>query len=345
MPVARSLNRRGLSVVIPCFNEEASLPRLLRTLEPFLQKHVGGNWELVLVDDGSTDGTSRLIKRAHAKNPRVKGIFLSRNFGHQAALFSGLQFARLGFVGILDADLQDPPEILLSCLQKAYREKLDVVYAVRQRRNAPFFLKFAYWAFYRVISKLAEHTWPLDAGDFSIFSQRACKTILRFPEHVRVFRGLRSWIGLRQGSVAYERPDRRFGKSKYTLLKLGALAMSAIISFSSLPLRLASIIGLGMSVASLVLAGVVLANRFFPNLNLFGYYVGQNPGTTTLAILILLLGSLLFLSLGILGEYMVVIVKEIKARPTAIIKASVGLKKKRVRSSHIYSFVDAQDGL
>lgn len=341
MPVDRSLPRRGLSVVVPCFNEESSLPRLLRTLQPLLQKHVGRNWELVLVDDGSTDGTSRLIQRAHAKNPRVKGIFLSRNFGHQAALFSGLQFARLGFVGILDADLQDPPEVLLSCLQKAQRENLDVVYAVRQRRKAPFFLKFAYWAFYRVISKLAEHTWPLDAGDFSIFSQRACQVILRFPEHVRVFRGLRSWIGLRQGSVAYERPDRRLGKSKYTLFKLGALAMSAIISFSSLPLRLASIIGLGMSVASLFMVGVVLANRFIPNLNLFGYYVGQNPGTTTLAILILSLGSLLFLSLGILGEYMVVIVKEIKARPTAIIKASVGLKNERVRSPHIYSFVDA----
>lgn len=337
MSTIGTLGSRGLSVVVPCFNEEAALPKLLRQLQPYLKKHVGHKWELILVDDGSTDQTSQLIRKAHHKDPRVKGVFLSRNFGHQSALFSGLQFARLGFVGILDADLQDPPEVLLACLHKAHREKLDVVYAIRKKRKAPIFLRVAYWFFYRVISNLSDHTWPLDAGDFSVISQRACRLILCFPEHVRVLRGLRSWIGLRQGYVAYERPERQLGKSKYTFLKLGALAMSSIISFSNLPLRLASMIGLGMSAASILMAMLVLMNRFFPNLGFFGYYVGQNPGTTTLAIIILLLGSLLFLCLGILGEYMIVIVKELKARPAAIIRELVGLKSGHLHgSAHIF---------
>jgi polyisoprenyl-phosphate glycosyltransferase len=315
-----------LSVVIPCYNEEEALPRLLEQLTPCLEEATNGAWELILVDDGSFDRTAEIIRETHQVESRVRGVVLSRNFGHQAAIFAGLAYASGDYIGVMDADLQDPPRVLVECFRKAHEEHFDLIYAVRKRRQANPFLKLAYWGFYRLMSALAEYHWPLDAGDFSVFSRKALRLVMQLPEHVRVLRGLRSWVGLKQGSVEYDRPGRGQGDSKYNLLKLGALALNALISFSNVPLRLASVLGLGMSTLSFALGGLFLLNRLFPKFSVFGYYVGAHPGTATIVILLLIFGGLLFLCLGILGEYLAVVVKEIKRRPVAIVHHHYGIK-------------------
>ncbi len=316
-----------LSVVVPCFNEAESLPELFNILLPRLEAATTGSWELILVDDGSEDRTGELIWRKHWEENRVCGVILSRNFGHQAALFAGLSYASGCFVGIMDADLQDPPEILIQCFQKARDGEYDLVYGVRKHRKSGPLLKAAYWMFYRLMRTLAEYSWPLDAGDFSVLNRRALRLLMQLPERVRVLRGLRSWIGLKQGLVAYDRPDRDKGESKYSFAKLIDLAINALVSFSSLPLRLASFVGLTMSGLTFVLGVLLLINRFFPKFTLFGYYIGQSPGTTTIVTLLLVIGSLLFLCLGILGEYLGLLLKEVKRRPVAIVRERVGVKR------------------
>jgi dolichol-phosphate mannosyltransferase len=316
-----------LSVVVPCFNEEASLPELFAILLPTLEAATTGSWELILVDDGSEDRTGELIWRKHLEENRVGGVILSRNFGHQAALVAGLTYASGCFVGIMDADLQDPPEILIQCFQKTRDGEYDLVYGVREHRKSSPLLKAAYWMFYRLMRALAEYSWPLDAGDFSVFNRRALHLLMQLPERVRVLRGLRSWIGLKQGIVAYDRPGRDKGESKYSFAKLIDLAINALVSFSSLPLRLASLVGLTMSGLTFLLGVLLLINRFYPKFTLFGYYIGQSPGTTTIVTLLLVIGSLLFLCLGILGEYLGLLLKEVKRRPVAIVRERVGLKR------------------
>jgi dolichol-phosphate mannosyltransferase len=328
------------SVVIPCYNEEESIPALLNALVPYLEKSTRGSWEIIFVDDGSSDRTGELIAAAHRKENRVRGIVLSRNFGHQPAIFAGLAYASGDYVGIMDADLQDPPGVLMECFQKAQQEGYDLVYAVRKRRQASWPLKIAYWTFYRLMRALAEYSWPLDAGDFSVFNQQVRRLIMQLPEHVRVLRGLRSWVGLKQGFVNYERPNRGKGASKYNLLKLFGLALNALISFSNVPLRLATLVGISMSLLSILLGLLLVLNRFFPKFTLFGYYIGANPGTTTIVILLLLIGSLLFLCLGIIGEYLGVVIKEVKRRPVAIVQHRVGLNNSQVHSRLILEAVE-----
>lgn len=315
-----------LSVVVPCFNEEESLPDLLKTLVAHLEACTQGAWELVLVDDGSADRTAALIATAHQKDPRVRGVLLSRNFGHQPAIFAGLSYASGEYIGIMDADLQDPPAVLVQCLEKARKEQCDLVYAVRKSRQASLPHKIGYWAFYRLMRMMAENSWPLDAGDFSVFNRKVLRLIMQLPEHVRILRGLRSWVGLKQGFVDYERPDRDKGTSKYGFFKLFSLAMNSLISFSNLPLRLASLVGVAMSGLSVLLGFLLLINRFFPSFTLFNYHIGENPGTTTVVIILLMMGSLLFLCLGILGEYLGVIFKEVKRRPIAIVHHRLGCR-------------------
>ncbi|HJT79728.1 MAG TPA: glycosyltransferase family 2 protein [Chthoniobacterales bacterium] len=324
-----------LSVVIPCFNEQECIPDLLAGLLPRLETATSGSWEVILVDDGSYDRTPELIQAENARDGRVRGLLLSRNFGHQSAIFAGIAYASGHYLGVMDADLQDPPAVLIECYEKAQREQLDLVYAVRQRRQGGRALKFAYWIFYRIMHLFAESAWPLDAGDFSIFSRRLAQLVMRLPEHVRVLRGLRSWVGLKQGSINYERPQRDKGESKYSFLKLVGLAMNSLTSFSNLPLRLASVVGLLMSGFSIVLGIFLLINRFFPRFTIFHYYVGANPGTTTIAILLLFIGSLLFLCLGILGEYLGIVMKEVKRRPVAIVHQQIGLKLQPLNRSLI----------
>ena len=333
--LAQSASECLLSVVIPCYNEEESLPGLVKVLAPYLDSPTSGAWEIILIDDGSSDGTAQLIEAEHKRDNRVRGVLLTRNFGHQAAIFAGLSYASGKYIGIMDADLQDPPEVLIECFEKARREDFDLVYAVRKTRDAGVMLKLAYWTFYRIMRLLAEYSWPLDAGDFSVFNRKVLLLIMQLPEHVRVLRGLRSWVGLRQGSVCYARPERSKGTSKYNLLKLAGLAMNSLISFSNLPLRLASVIGIGMSIVSMIIGMLLLTNRLFPKFTLFGYYIGANPGVTTIVLLGLFIASLFFLCLGILGEYLGLLIKEIKRRPMAIVSTQLGYLSRQVKSGLI----------
>jgi glycosyltransferase involved in cell wall biosynthesis len=330
-----------LSIVVPCYNEKESLPGLVKALVPHLETSTAGAWELILVDDGSSDSTAALIAEEHRRDARICGVILTRNFGHQAAIFAGLSYASGQYIGIMDADLQDPPEVLIACLDKARTENFDLVYAVRQTRKAGLILKFSYWTFYRLMRLLAEYSWPLDAGDFSVFNRKVLLLIMQLPEHVRVLRGLRSWVGLRQGFIRYARPERSQGTTKYNLFKLAGLALNSLISFSNLPLRLASVIGLSMSVISVIIGLLLLANRLFPKFTLFGYYIGANPGVTTIVLLGLLVASLLFLCLGILGEYLGLLLKEIKRRPMAIVSKPLGDLTRQVKSGLILEASEA----
>jgi dolichol-phosphate mannosyltransferase len=238
-------------VVLPCFNEEEVLPLFFEHVIPQLENSTVGRWRIVCVDDGSRDATSAIIASAHASDPRIVGIQLSRNFGHQAAISAGLAYASGDYIGVMDCDMQDPVEVLLQLYERARRDGLDVCYGVRAKRTAPLFLRLGYWLFYRIIDRLAQHPWPKDAGDFCVMSAKCHALLLALPEQSRMMRGLRSWVGLIQAGVSYHRPERARGASKYNLWRLSSLAMQGLIDFSGIPLRMATVIGLLMAVGSL----------------------------------------------------------------------------------------------
>lgn len=314
----------AFSVIIPLYNEEEAIPALLAALVPQIDRHIDGEWEIVFVDDGSRDRSLELIARAHATDPRIKAIALSRNFGHQAALACGLTFASGEIVGVMDCDLQDSPDVLLQLYSRVRDEGCDVCYGVRRRRQTSALKNACYRGFYRLMGALSEHPWPEDAGDFSVFNRRVHRAILSLPETVRVLRGLRSWVGFRQAEIAVDRPDRKHGATKYNFFRLWSLAVSSLTGFSYVPLRVASMIGIAMGFFSLLLGGLFLLNRWIPQFTLFGYNIGANPGTTTIILFLAIISSMLFFCLGIMGEYLVVLVKEVKGRPTAIADRLIG---------------------
>jgi dolichol-phosphate mannosyltransferase len=314
----------AFSVVIPCFNEEEALPALLAELVPQLEEHVGTAWEIVFVDDGSRDRTLELIVRANQCDARVKGVALSRNFGHQPAVACGLAFASGDVVGVMDCDLQDTPDVLMQLYARVHDEGLDVCYGVRQRRQTSMVKNLLYRTFYRTMRVLSEHPWPEDAGDFSVFNRRVHRTILSLPETVRVLRGLRSWVGFRQAEIAVSRPERKHGTTKYSLFRLWTLALGSFTGFSYVPLRVASVIGIAMGFISLLLGTLFLLNRLLPSFTMLDYYIGANPGTTTIILYLSIISSMLFFCLGIMGEYLVILVKEAKGRPTAIADRLIG---------------------
>ena len=314
----------ALCLVVPCYNEEEMLPFFLQSVVPELEAATKGSWRVICVDDGSKDDTFAIIAREHLADPRISGARLSRNFGHQAAVSVGLAFAAGDYVGVIDCDLQDPIQVLIQLYHKALQEELDVCYGVRGRRDAPLLLRLGYSLYYRLIERFADHHWPRDAGDFCVMSARCHRVLLSLPEHSRMMRGLRSWIGFKQAGLTYDRPARKHGTSKYNLRKLVALALQGFIAFSNVPLRLASFMGLIMGVFSMVFGLFVLANRLFRNFTVLGYWVGANPGTATLLCFLSLVFSILFISVGIMGEYLVVLLQEVKRRPTAVVESILG---------------------
>ncbi|PWU07266.1 MAG: glycosyltransferase [Terriglobia bacterium] len=322
-------------VVVPCYNEEEMLPDFFRFVLPQLERATKGLWTLICVDDGSRDRTFDIVIAEHLKDPRVEGVKLSRNFGHQAAVSVGLAFAKGDYIGILDCDLQDPVEVLIGLFDKARSEQLDVCYGIRSKRDAHLLLRMAYSVFYRIIGRVADHPWPRDAGDFSVMSARCHQILLSLPEHSRMLRGLRSWVGFKQAGIPYDRPARLHGASKYSIRKLCALALQGLTAFSTIPLRLASFIGIGMAGFSLLFGIVVLLNRLLPHLTLFGFWIGANPGVTTLACFLAFVFSILFLSIGIIGEYLAVLLQEVKRRPTAVVESVVGDLEKHSLAAHV----------
>jgi glycosyltransferase involved in cell wall biosynthesis len=249
---------------------------------------------------------------------------LSRNFGHQAALSVGLAYARGQYIGIMDCDLQDPIEVLVELYRACLNDDLDVCLGLRRKRDAPFWLRAAYSAFYYIIERAADHEWPRDAGDFCVFTARCQRVLLALPEQSRMLRGLRSWIGFRQAGIPYDRPMRQLGTTKYTLRKLTALALQGLISFSTIPLRLSSIIGVSMGIFSVLFGILILINRLFRSFSLLGYWVGANAGTATVLVFLAFALSVLFVCVGIVGEYLIVLLQEIKRRPAAIVASVIG---------------------
>jgi len=311
-----------VSVVIPCYNEEEVLGLLYERLDKAAQTW-GTDYEIILVNDGSRDRTWEMMEEIHQKNPRWKMVGLARNFGHQIALWTGLSVATGDVIAVLDADLQDPPEILPGFLNK-WTEGFDVVYAVRQKRKEGIFKKSAYFIFYRVLMMLAEHRIPLDSGDFCVMDARVVKAITSSAESRPFIRGLRAWVGFKQTSLPYERHARAAGEVKYTFTKLVRLALDGILSSSTKPLRLASLLGGIVSLLAFLAGVMTVIQRVYAT----WFSAPPLPGYATIVVGMLFLGGVQLLCIGILGEYIGRIYENVSGRPISVIAETRGVKKK-----------------
>jgi len=314
-----------LSLVIHCFNEGRVLPLLFQRLRESLGRW-DLSWEVILVDDGSRDDTFAQAAAMHQSDPRFKVLAFSRNFGHQTAVFAGLARAAGEFVAVLDADLQDPPEFLATCVVKL-EEGYDVVYAVRRQRKENVFKRAAYAGFYRLLKAISDVDIPLDAGDFCVMRQKVVAVLRSMPERDVFVRGLRAWSGFRQVGMEYERDARAAGETKYPLRKLVKLAMDGVFAFSALPLRLAIYLGFTSLIVSVAGAIAIITWKFL-NFQILGHYPSEVPGWTSLVSLILFLGGMQFLILGILGEFIRRIYVEVQQRPRWIIRDELGFSPK-----------------
>lgn len=304
-----------ITVIVPCFNEEVVLPETSRRLIASL-KQIGCSFEIIFVDDGSRDDTPRVLTGLHAADPRIRIVRLSRNFGHQIAISAGLEYARGAAVVLIDADLQDPPEIIGEMVE-LWRQGNDVVYGTRSHREGETAFKTltAKW-FYRFINRLSEIQIPLDSGDFRLLDRKVVEALVSMPERDRFVRGMVSWTGFKQVSLPYERAARHAGDSKYTLWRMARFAADGILSFSIAPLRLATVLGVVSSFVA-VLGGLVAFG--------FGLVGGRwvSPWVWVL-LAVALLGGAQLLCLGILGEYLGRSYAENKRRPLYFVRETLG---------------------
>jgi len=302
-----------LSVVAPVYNEVATIEQFYARVCSALQ---GIRFELVLVDDGSTDGSDRELQQLATNDPRVRVVQLSRNFGHQTALTAGLDHARGDAVVMLDADLQDPPELIPQMLDH-WRAGCEVIYAVREQRagESRFKLATARW-FYALFDRLAQVELQHNAGDFRMLDRRALDALLSMRERNRFLRGMTVWVGYRQAAVPYMRDPRYAGETKYTLPKMLRFSLDAISSFSHRPLQLATLLGFLISTLAFIAIPVVVALR------LAGSYL---PGFGSVTIAVLLLGGIQLIALGIIGEYVGRIYDEVKGRPLYLVRSRVNI--------------------
>ena len=311
-----------ISIIVPCFNEAAVLPMLFERLQSTAPSW-GVDYEVICVDDGSSDRTWALLQEQNRRDARWRGLSFARNFGHQTAVSAGLHFATGDAVVVIDADLQDPPEAIAPLLAK-WRAGFEVVYATRRQRRDPLLKRTLAWGFYRVFSRLTPLSLPADAGDFCLLDRRVVNVIKSLPERNRYLRGLRTWCGYRQTSVEFDRAERAAGRPQYTLKKSFKLAMDGLFSFSAAPLRLAT--HLGLWVSGFAFFGVVftLAQKLFAS-QFAKIGLAPGAGFPTIVISILFLGGVQLICLGILGEYIGRIYDEVKGRPLWVIRESAGL--------------------
>jgi len=306
-----------LSLIIPAFNEEDNLPTLHKRITA-----ASALWqmpfEVILIDDGSSDNTLPMLRELHQQDPRFKYLSFSRNFGHQTAISAGLRYAAGDVVAILDADLQDPPEELPRFLDK-WREGYQVIYGVRRKRKENVVKRSAYFLFYRLMAWMSSIEIPLDAGDFCVMDRVIVEHLNRFPERNRFVRGLRSWIGYRQIGIPYERHSRFAGEVKYTLHKLIRLALDGIINFSYRPLQVVGAFGFLVAIFSFLSIVFFLLHRVL-DFKIFGYSPQDVPGFTSMILAVLFIGGVQLFTLGIMGEYIGRIFDEIKQRPHYIIQ-------------------------
>lgn len=294
-----------LSIVIPVFNEEENLQALHTRLRTTLTEQEL-DYEVVFVDDGSQDQSSAILRRLEAEDRRVVVVEFARNFGHQVAISAGLEHCRGRVVCIMDADLQDPPEVLHKFLAK-WQEGWEVVYAIRTERKEWWGKRLAYASFYRLLQRVANIEIPLDAGDFCVMDRKVVDLLVRMPERNRFVRGIRSWVGFKQIGVPYERQARHAGSPKYTFRKLVYLALDGLISFSHMPLRIITVMGFTVSLLSFLVALFYLVKKFT-----FGIGVA---GFTTLVVSIFFLAGIQLITIGVIGEYIGRISDEVKRRP------------------------------
>jgi glycosyltransferase involved in cell wall biosynthesis len=305
---ANSPDRRLMSVVAPVFNEIGTIEEFHRRVGAALQ---GFDYELVLVDDASTDGTSKRLRELADRDPRVRVVPLSRNFGHQAALTAGLDHARGNPVVMLDADLQDPPELIPEMVEH-WRAGSDVVYAVRrQRAGETAFKRGTASLFYRLFSRVSTVDLQPESGDFRLLDRRPLDALLGMRERSRFLRGMTIWVGYRQTAIPYDRDPRFAGETKYTLRRMLRFSIDAMTAFSRTPLQLATYVGLAISSFAFVAIPVIVVLR------LTGHYLA---GFATLTIIVLALSGIQLVAIGILGEYLARVFDEVKARPLYVVR-------------------------
>jgi dolichol-phosphate mannosyltransferase len=295
-------------VVVPLFNEEENAGELYRRLRASLEA-LGVTFELVFVNDGSSDATPVILSKLHHDDARVVVIHLSRNFGHQPAVSAGIDHARGRAVIVMDGDLQDPPEVLDKFIAP-WRQGYEVVYAVRTKRKEGLFKRAGYYLFYRLLRAISDLDIPLDSGDFCLMDRKVIDALKGLPERMRFIRGLRTFVGFRQTGVQYERAAREAGKPKYSFRALMRLATDGLVSFSSYPLHLVTHLGLIAVVVALGLAVWVVVDAFSNNLTPRGW--------ASTMVVVLFMGAVQLISLGIIGEYVRRIFLEAKGRPTYI---------------------------
>lgn len=304
-----------LSVVLPVYNERENLDALLARLLPVLERETGDRFEVLFVDDGSRDGSAEILDAFHARDPRLKVLHFSRNFGHQPALQAGLDVADGDAVVLMDADLQDPPEVLSRFLTE-WRAGFDVVYAVRRKRKERLLKRTTYALFYRTMKAIAEIDVPVDAGDFCLLDRAVVDTLVALRERNRFLRGLRSWVGFRQLGIEYERESRHAGNPKYTLRALIRLAVSGYVGFSTMPLRAASWFGFACAVLGALIALWAVATKLMD--------IPSPRGWASTMGAILFIGGGQLLMLGVVGEYLSRVYDEVRQRPLYIVRSRVG---------------------
>ncbi|MDB9426360.1 glycosyltransferase family 2 protein [Microcystis aeruginosa CS-564/01] len=306
------------SLIIPIYNEEETIPELYRRVSTVMDS-LDDSVELILINDGSRDRSLNLMRELQERDARVCYISFARNFGHQAAVTAGLNFARGQVIVVLDADLQDPPELIPKMIE-SWQAGYHVVYAQRtKRKKESWFKRLTAYVFYRLLRRLADVDIPADTGDFCLMDRQVVDLLNSMPERNRYIRGLRAWIGFRQTAVKFERDPRFAGEVKYTFKKSLALAINSLVSFSKIPLRLSTYLGLFSALIALLMALLVL------------YWRLQQPdspvtGLATILIAVFFLGSVQLISIGILGEYIGRIYEEVKGRPAYTIAEIAGLE-------------------
>ncbi len=318
-PIMRFMtnNTPTYSIIFPVHNEKAVLAEILQRTISVLEG-LRASYEIICVDDYSTDGSWEIIEELHHKNSHIKGIKFSRNFGHQSAIYAGIKHCTGDYIAVLDADGQDPPELLPEFFAKC-REGYDVVYAIRKKRKENILKKMAYKMFYIFYRAIVPFNAPLDSGDFSVFTKKVAVFIQSLNERNPFIRGLRSWHGGKQCGIEYERQSRLAGKTKYSFYKLLHLALNASITFSKVPLRFISLSGIVISLISFLFGGKLIVQKMIGGINL--------PGWTSIATLIIFFGGINLFVLGIIGEYIGHIFDEVKGRPSFLVDETIGFSQ------------------
>ena len=308
-----------LSIIIPIYNEEDNLDYLFERLESVLE-NLNNNYEIICVNDGSKDNSLQALKKHNQRNPQIKVVNFSRNFGKEVALSAGLDYSSGAAAIPIDADLQDPPELIEQLVAK-WQEGYDVVYATRRFREEGWLKNVTASGFYRVISKISKTKIPANTGDFRLIDRRVIEALKQMPERNRFMKGMFAWVGFRQTSVLFDRPQRYKGKTSWNYWKLWNFAIEGITSFSSVPLKIWTYVGLFISFFAFVYASFLIIRIIIR-----GYV--DVPGYASTLVIILFFGGVQLITLGVIGEYLGRIYEEVKARPLYFVRDSYGFNEK-----------------